>query len=429
VSTISQPARHAARRQPGLLDTDLGTLYVFAVPMLAVIGIMRGESFSVVGDYNYTGFLWLGALFSGILLFAATMAMRLRRVYFPYVPWVVWLAFVWMSFAWSDQPGHDQLREAVQLGMPLWTAMLASLFVQSREQLARLFRCFYWTVPLMIVAVLLFFAGFDYDLRTDVFVEVRSLATTAVIVGAAFITAVDRKYLRWIGWSACLVLTVVTGGRIGTAALLTLPILSPVGGTLTRKLLVAACIVLVGVGMLATPIFQERFFWGEGGGVGDIVKGEFDSRGRFDVWPILFEESLRRPLLGHGVGSCQQIVPLIWQPSIAFPHNDYLRFLYEYGMIGLVLFLVVIFWQMTSVLREMRRATGIVRQAFATAWLGLAVFLLIACTDNPVTYILFFMDPLFALMGAAYGVARAEEARRAPARHVAFPPALAIRLG
>jgi O-antigen ligase len=181
--------------------------------------------------------------------------------------------------------------------------------------------------------------------------------------------------------------------------------------------------------MLATPIFQERFFWGEGGGVEDIVRGEFDSRGRFDVWPILLEEALERPLLGHGVGSCQQIVPLIWQPSIAFPHNDYLRFGYEYGAIGLTLFLAVMFWQMLSVHRQMRRTDGVVRHAFSAAWIGLAVFLLIACTDNPVTYILFFMDPLFALMGAAYGVARAEASQRSPARKVDFRQRPAIHFG
>jgi hypothetical protein len=36
------------------------------------------------------------------------------------------------------------------------------------------------------------------------------------------------------------------------------------------------------------------------------------------------------------------------------------------------------------------------------------VFWINAATDNPLGYNLWYMDPLFALIGAAYGVARAD---------------------
>jgi len=49
-----------------------------------------------------------------------------------------------------------------------------------------------------------------------------------------------------------------------------------------------------------------------------------------------------------------------------------------------------------------------VRYAFAAALLGWFVFLISACTDNPLIYAVWFTNPLFALMGAAYGVATRE---------------------
>jgi O-antigen ligase len=296
--------------------------------------------------------------------------------------------------------------------------------------LARLIRCFFWTLPFMALAVAAFLAGFDWDYREDLFVEARSLATTAVIVGAVFMSVPDRAYVRWIGWSACLAVTVFTAGRMGTAALLMLPVINPVGRSVRHKLLAIAFIVVLSACVLMSSTFQKRFFWDEGGGVSQIIEGDFDSRGRFDVWPLLLEEALLRPWLGHGVGSCQQIVPLLWQPTIAFPHNDYLRVGYEYGIIGLTLFLFVVGWQMLNLRWQIRHSDGVVRQAFVASWLGMAAFLLYATTDNPITYILFFMDPLFALMGAAYGVARTEELRR-PAAAVQYGsplPELAMRL-
>ena len=74
--------------------------------------------------------------------------------------------------------------------------------------------------------------------------------------------------------------------------------------------------------------------------------------------------------------------------------------------VGLGLFLGVMAWQMLDVTSQIGQSDGYTQWAFVASFLGLMLFLIMAMTDNPILYNLWFMNPLFAVMGAAYGVAR-----------------------
>jgi O-antigen ligase len=84
-------------------------------------------------------------------------------------------------------------------------------------------------------------------------------------------------------------------------------------------------------------------------------------------------------------------------------HNDYLRIGFELGLVGLTIFACVIAWQVLDLYLRLRRSTGVAQRGYAAALLGLLLFLVTACTDNPLVYNLWYMNPLFALLGAAYG--------------------------
>ena len=74
------------------------------------------------------------------------------------------------------------------------------------------------------------------------------------------------------------------------------------------------------------------------------------------------------------------------------PHNDYIRLLYDLG-IGLMLFLAVVCRQLWMLGREVRAPRASTQQTFGAAWLGLATFLVIAFSDNPIIYNVWYMDP------------------------------------
>lgn len=392
----------------GLHIPSLGLLYILCVPLVAGVATVRQVS---IAGFNYSGVLWVIEFVIGVLLLLFEKGMRPeRRSYFPIGPWFVWLAYMGASFAWLEAPSYLQVQYAMQLSMPLLVGVAASLFVRSRHQLEQLVRAYFFSLLVLIFFVGLCLAGtLSQDEQDPVFVAVRPLSLTAVVIGGLFAAGSKRQFTRsWIGWAACLTLTVFTGSRMATVAMLLLPILNPVTRSALPKAAAIMVVGLLGVAVYRTSVFQERFFRGESGGISQIVAGDFDSSGRFESWPLVLEEALKCPWLGHGVGSVQVFLPEVW-PEVSHPCNDYLRVAYEFGSVGLVLFFGVLGWQLWNIGRRIGRTSGVVQQAFGGAWLGLAIFLPIAFTDNPIVYHVWYMNPVFALLGAAYAVARKEE--------------------
>jgi O-antigen ligase len=158
--------------------------------------------------------------------------------------------------------------------------------------------------------------------------------------------------------------------------------------------------VLAGAVFYFKPL-NERFFEGDVslsvGGVGVNVMG------RLTVWSVLLAAFLDAPALGHGVGSSRDLIEEHYSGSIIHPHNDYIRVLYEYGVVGLFFLLWGLGNLVWSTWRQWHNAE---RFQSAHSWLHCAAFLLllIYCilmmTDNLMVYNA-FQVPLAAVLGAS----------------------------
>jgi O-antigen ligase len=404
-AVFDSPARPAAPTLPSIMPGgSIGLAYVLFVPLLAGIATIRGVD---IAGFNYAGVIWVVAFLAGMaLLLVHLVGHTGERVYFPTAAWLVWVIYLFMSLLWVDRVTYLQVQAALQMAMPILVGTLASLFIRTRDQLTLLIRAYAVTLGLLALFVVAGLAGLVSLNELDpVFVAVRSVALTAVVIGGLFIAGADQRPGRsWAMWGAALAICVVTGSRMASLAALALPVLNPVTRQPLRKLIAVVAVLVVGLIVWSTPSFQERFFRGESGDFGAILEGDFDSAGRFDSWPYVLHEAVKEPWLGHGVGSVQVFLPAVWE-EVVHPHNDYLRVLYELGGVGLAILLVAVFWQLWVVGRAVRHTNGVVRQAFGGAWLGLVAFLLIATTDNPIVYHVWYMNPIFALVGAANAVA------------------------
>jgi O-antigen ligase len=403
-----------------------GDLYVLCVPLAAGIAAIAGLKIS---GLSLTGYMWVLQLGVGVAMLAVEKMVYPRsRTPFPLAPWLVWLLWIAISFSWLDQVGFKHVQFAMQLSMPVLVGVLAARYVGSRDQLQQLIKAYYLTAAMLIFFVALWLVGLisDND-EAAINLATRPVAMTAVLIGGLAIAGAKRSaYAAWAGWSLCLLIPVLTASRMATMTMLILPVISPLGGRVSRKLLVVASIGLIALVVFSVPTMQQRFFRGESGSLQRILKGDFDSAGRFEAWPLVLEEVQKRPWLGHGQGSVEAFITEVWEGQ-THPHNDYLRVAYELGILGLMLFLVVMAWQLWNLGRWIRSTDGVVQQAFAAAWIGLVGFLVIAFTDNPIIYNLYYMNPLFALMGAAYRTAWEETQPIAPRRTRPVPAKLKSR--
>ena len=213
----------------------------------------------------------------------------------------------------------------------------------------------------------------------------------------------QNRFLGIVGWLACLSVCVLSGSRTASVAILILWCVVPRYDRFVGRGFGVATMVLAGLVAFATPVIQERFFAGRSGSLSEVSLNAQTTAGRSYAWPLIWEEAKNRPILGHGVGSSKFFVERVW-PGTDKPHNDYLRVAFEVGFIGASLFVLALLWQLFDLWRICRTDTQHANWPATAAFLGFVTLALIAVTDNPIIYGVWFMNPLFALLGIAYSI-------------------------
>jgi len=199
----------------------------------------------------------------------------------------------------------------------------------------------------------------------------------------------------------------LTSSRTATFALLMVPVVHPLYRTKLWNVTAVAATAILGLALFHTPMFQDHFFASGAGSLEDLSSDDFMDSGRFGAWGPVWDKAWEHPILGAGVGSAFDYVPHIWENEHNIS-NDYLRIGFEVGVLGLALFAVVIGCQFFDLYRRIQTSDGVVRSALAAAWVGLVMLLASSFFENTITYHIYFTNPLFAILGGAYGVLWAE---------------------
>jgi hypothetical protein len=343
-----------------------------------------------------------------ILLIALGLATPANgRAYFPSRLWQLWAGLIFCSLIWCDRVAFWNFQQACQIVMPLMFGTLAAWCVRSEEQVKSLVRHFiYSLIPLILVI-----AG-TRMIRTDETGN-RDAAMTVALVGCVLLSGINRSLVySYLSWAACIALIIFSQSRMAAVALLLLVIAHPLYKSVWHRLLAVVVLTACGLTVFYSPTFQHRTFYSGSGTLQDLFAGNgVDTSGRQEAWPLIYDEALKQPVFGHGVGTSKAFVYSIWTP-VTHPHNDYLRIFFELGLVGLALFVITVLVQLYDLACMVKITDGAIQQAFSASILGILFFLIVAATDNPLVYNLWYTDPLFVLMGAAYGAhcARKEEA-------------------
>jgi O-antigen ligase len=252
-----------------------------------------------------------------------------------------------------------------------------------------------------------------HGMGTDKFIIARSLALFALL-------GVARQLARWqAGERGGLLLAALFVGVIFlslsrtalVAALALFPIAALIRGDrrswVTTVLLGALAAGALGAAVFLSETMYERFFGFDATlAVGGV---NINASGRSDMWAFLLERAWESPIFGHGIGSSSTLVDQYFAPTLGHPHNDFLRFLYDLGLVGLALwlaFLGVTALSLWSHARRRARAGDATAPYFLAPLLALLAVAASMITDNTAGYT-FVMAPLAILIGCALGLTRA----------------------
>lgn len=166
--------------------------------------------------------------------------------------------------------------------------------------------------------------------------------------------------------------------------------------------------ILSGMTVLYTAItrvqsLNERFFEGDVslqvGGLG------INAMGRTNLWGVTWDSFERSPWIGQGAGSASILISTYFPGTASHPHQDYLRILHDYGLVGFVLWVVgfgQLLWLTGRSWLQADRQQSREAHIHFSAFLALIAITLTMLTDNTVVYI-FVMAPLAILVGTSMG--------------------------
>jgi O-antigen ligase len=251
----------------------------------------------------------------------------------------------------------------------------------------------------------------------------RPFGLMAVVLVAWFLGAgmVRRRWAYWVV-GAAIVLTLLSLSRSAFAAQLVLVALAwfdlrNFRGWLTA---IGAGAIVIAIAIAAVFLYaplHHRFFHGDTANVGGF---SLNVTGRDALWSANWGWFKQRPLIGHGAGASDRLTDALPFHGAGHPHNDYLRILVDYGIVGFVLWITAylallrLTWKRWQAVRGTRVFAEHIHAAAFLVLVGIALTMIV---DNPMIE-LARMAPLGILVGMSLGLpspVSAEEAGAAPA--------------
>jgi len=352
---------------------QIGPTSLSGLLTLATVGVVGFMALAVIlGHYDQAGFG------------------RPARHTLP-LPLALFTAYAVLTLAKSPtSPGFQNVSVYVAFTLTLGvTARLCNAAAAGR--LLRHIRLVAWVVAVVYLATVVR-AGLDAN---SVY-EARSVALTAIVLLAVAVASGQRQ------WLSLVLMLVVFVSLSRTATLLAilvfalgLAVRSASPGRAIRLLVLltaaagGAWLAFTGFGPL-----RDRF----SGGDQALAYGgsHFNLSGRSALWEFTLKSAAHHIWLGAGPGTAEVDVTRKFV-TVNHPHNDYLRLLHDYGILGATLFVVALLLLMRRTWRLGRATGGPVHWAAFLALVGVAGC---AVTDNVLVYP-FVMVPLGVLVGAS----------------------------
>jgi O-antigen ligase len=395
--------------------------HVLLCALLALCGTVDFLRF-INKDGGITG---LGAL--TILGCGAAWGLWLARPYLPHdllkplLPLIMFEFYAVGSLLWYSASGSALELLAVGmafLGLILLTARETDRDPALAERLHRvLLISSGFAVGVYLFAAL--FAGPSLDWMNNA----RAFALYAMAPVAVAVARWRAGRTRCLIWAGIIVLAVFLS--LSRTALVACLLLFPLGIALRgdRKSVVLAGLILAGGAaafsvavMTYQPLYKRFFSYDVSMKIGDVT---VNASGRTRMWGAVLDDLGDDWVFGKGISSSSALIEKVF-PGMGHPHNDFLRYYYDLGIVGLGLWLCFMGGFIARAADNLRRS---IRHRTGDGSLHVAALLALTAvsgsmfTDNSVSYS-FVMMPLAILLGCSLGAGRAamRERESAPVR-------------
>ena len=190
------------------------------------------------------------------------------------------------------------------------------------------------------------------------------------LVGCVYSAGYPRRTFADLRLGACVLLTLLRKARHGDGDVLVAPVVFPLY-TASRLILPLRALAVVAVGIVLHADRAKEILRVGQRPLSEAFQGDYaGTAGRFRGLARDLDEAWCHPQLGAGVGSAYDFVPLVWE-DINHVHNDYLRVFFEMGIIGEMIFVTTMIWQLVVLYRRTQTTRSKDSQRFCcrVSWL------------------------------------------------------------
>jgi O-antigen ligase len=336
----------------------------------------------------------------------------------------LFVIFTLISFTWGSVSTQGLQNVLVYVAAVLFMAIAATVIHHRGYAAYEIVGRAFWVaaiVGLGLYAISVAIAGPG----NDKILSPRPFGLMGVVLVAWFVSGglIGRRWAYWVVVAA-IVLTLLSLSRSALAAEFALVALARLNLRNFRGWIVGigAGLAILAVALSAVFFYaplHHRFFHGDTQKVGSF---SINVTGRNALWSANWGWFKEKPLIGWGAGASDRMTLALPGRGAGHPHNDYLRILVDYGLIGFVLWMTAYL----SLLRltwkrwqEVRGTRVYAEQIHAAAFLVLVGIGIAMLVDNPLIE-LARMGPLGIMVGLSLGL---PNPRRGTGRPVEQPPA------
>jgi O-antigen ligase len=267
---------------------------------------------------------------------------------------------------------------------------------------------------------------------TDKIISPRPFGLMGVVLVAWFVSGglIGRRWAYWVAGLA-VVLTLLSLSRSALAAEFALIALARFNLRNFRGWITAAGAIAATLAVALSAVFfyaplHHRFFHGDTQQVGSF---SINVTGRDALWSANWGWFKEKPLIGFGAGASDRMTEALPGRGAGHPHNDYLRILVDYGLVGFVLWMTAylallrLTWKRWQAVRGTRVYAEQVHAAAFLVLIGIGIAMIV---DNPLIE-LARMGPLGILVGFSLGLPLVQRGSDQPTEPAATVRAMAAR--
>lgn len=363
--------------------------------LLSILNFILPISSSVLG-YQLPGWSWIIVFLVSVYY----IIFIIKKSFFTLNIWLPW-GFLLLIYLVIDS-SFVALQGTIQFIVPIMVGYVTGSLNYNNNIFLKIINYFKYLIIMVLLSVsLISIVRYGFlGAAPAMYAHFASIA--GVLVISLYFSTKKFKYLLYFGLVSTIPIMSVT--RMGIFIMFLIPLINFYKFLSLNKIVLIFLLLPIGLFIFNLPSVQKKMFLDGKGNLSEIQysSDNLNTNGRSYINKALIEEFNKNPFLGNGTRADYFIFKQKgWE--LTESHNEYLQILVCYGILGLFIFFLSLYFQFKKItkLKILSENEKIIKSIILTFMPVLLIFMI---SDPILRYTSSFMNYFFALIGVLFAI-------------------------